>query len=65
MLRNCNTSMLWNFYFGLAYGVKAIKVFFGNNVVMVILLTIACLAIKLNLVTAQKLLYAGNISLYK
>ena len=44
--------MLWNFYFGLADGVKAIKVFFGNNVVMVILLTIACLAIKLNLVTA-------------
>ena len=65
MLRNCNASMLWNFYFDLTDGVKAIKVFFGNDVVMVILLTIPCLAIKLNLVTAQKLLYAGNISLYK
>ena len=42
MLLNFNASILWNFYFDLSGRVKiqrlAVNVYFGNNVVMVILL---------------------------
>ena len=69
--------MLWNFYFDLTDGVKiqklVVNVYFGNNLIMVTLLKtriecpslIALSQLKLNLVTAQKILYARSLSLYE